>query len=76
MVFNMGMTDAELIDLYGGPTKLARLLGWTQSGAAQRIHNWRKRGIPSSVKVAYQDLLLHPPKTKPQSPKQKGAAHV
>ena len=60
MVFNTGMTDAELIDLYGGPTKLARLLGWTQAGAAQRIHNWRKRGIPAGVKLAHQSLLLRP----------------
>ena len=74
MVFNMGMTDAELIDLYGGPTKLARLLGWTQSGAAQRIHNWRKRGIPAGVKLAHQNLLLHPGGKAPATAKNKKEA--
>lgn len=60
MVFNNGMTDAELIEHYGGPTKLAALLGWTESGAAQRIHNWRSRGIPAKVKLQYPRIFLLP----------------
>lgn len=47
------MTDTELIDLHGGPTRLAKKLGWSGSGAVQRIHNWRTRGIPSKVKLDY-----------------------
>lgn len=51
------MTDAELIDHYGGPTKLAALLGYGARGV-QRVWNWRERGIPAAVKVARPELFL------------------
>lgn len=54
------MTDAELINLHGGPAQLAKKLGWSESRAVQRIHNWRTRGIPAVMKLKYPDLLLYP----------------
>ena len=52
------MTDEELIDHYGGPAKLARLLGFQEVGGVQRVQNWRKRGIPPAVKIKFPDLFL------------------
>lgn len=52
------MTDAEIIDHYGGPARLAEKLGWAESRAIQRIHNWRSRGIPAAVKIKHADLFL------------------
>ena len=53
------MTDAELIDHYGGPARLAEKLGWKESRAVQRIHNWRSRGIPAVIKLERPDLFPH-----------------
>ncbi|WP_404299813.1 hypothetical protein [Alicycliphilus denitrificans] len=52
------MTDAELIEKHGGPSKLAKKMALTEKWAVQRIHNWKKRGIPARVKLAYADLFL------------------
>ena len=51
-------TDSNLIDELGGPSKLAELLGFSKSGGAQRVHNWRVRGIPPSVKLQYPNVFL------------------
>ncbi|UXA66045.1 helix-turn-helix domain-containing protein [Xanthomonas prunicola] len=40
---------AAAIDALGGPSKLARRLGYSMPGGAQRVTNWRSRGIPSVV---------------------------
>lgn len=45
------MTDAELIDKAGGPTRLAALLGLNKRGSVQRVSNWRARGIPPRVRL-------------------------
>ena len=58
----LGMTDSELIAHYGGPSNLARLLGFPEKGGVQRVQNWISRGIPSAVKVQFPDLLLNVPK--------------
>jgi hypothetical protein len=29
-----------------------------KAGAVQRVHNWRKRGIPSAVKLEHRDVFL------------------
>lgn len=51
--------DAKVIDLLGGATKLAELLGYDKSaGGLQRIQNWKKRGIPANVKLAHPELFL------------------
>lgn len=57
MVCNGAMTDSELIDELGGPTKLARVLGYG-SGGPQRVSNWKSRGIPAEVKLERPDLFL------------------
>ena len=61
MVFNNAMskkTDAELIRLLGGPTKVACLLSLPKFGGAQRVQNWMARGIPAAVKVQRPDLFM------------------
>ncbi|WP_242684281.1 hypothetical protein [Paraburkholderia hospita] len=51
--------DAQIIEDLGGPAKLAELLGYDKAaGGVQRIQNWKKRGIPASVKLAHPDLFL------------------
>ena len=53
------MTDAELIDHLGGPSKVAELLCYDKSkGGAQRVWNWKARGIPPEVKLERPDLFL------------------
>lgn len=52
------MTDIQLIDLLGGPARVAALLGYDKEGGTQRVHNWTKRGIPAAVKVAYPKLFM------------------
>lgn len=61
MVFNHRMEhpDAQRIQQLGGSTAVAKLLGYDlRDGGAQRVNNWRKRGIPSKVKVARPDLFM------------------
>lgn len=48
-MFNLGMSDLDLINAMGGSTRLARELGFKRGGA-QRVQNWKKRGIPPRVK--------------------------
>lgn len=46
--------DAPLIADLGGPTKVAKLLGFTP----QRVQNWLERGIPPAIKVKRPDLFI------------------
>jgi hypothetical protein len=40
----------DLIELAGGDVAFARLLGMdTEDGFAQRVNNWKRRGIPAAV---------------------------
>lgn len=73
MVCNTGMTDTELIAHYGGPAKLARLLGFPEHGGVQRIQNWTTRGIPPAVKVQFPEIFLNIPAPAPAEAKE--AAH-
>jgi hypothetical protein len=57
MVFNVGMTDSEIISHYGGPTSFAKLLGLTTPGSVQRVSNWVIRGIPADVKLQHPHLF-------------------
>lgn len=50
--------DKALIDSYGGARGLVKLLKWDSEGGCQRINNWKTRGIPSSVKLAYPKIFL------------------
>ena len=60
MVFNMGtMTDPELIEHLGGPTKVAALLNLDkEAGGVQRVQNWITRGIPPKVKLEHPHIFL------------------
>ena len=42
----------------------AEKLGWNESRAIQRIHNWRSRGIPAAVKLKYPAIFLAKPARK------------
>ena len=51
--------DSKIIDDLGGPSKLSELLGYDKThGGVQRIQNWKKRGIPSSVKISHPELFM------------------
>ncbi len=50
--------DASLIDRLGGPTTVAELMGIRDvRGAVQRVSNWKRRGIPSSVRLEFPNLF-------------------
>lgn len=60
---NRGMSkthpDADRIRDLGGPTAVARLLGYVVPyPGVPRVSNWMTRGIPPSVKVARPDLFM------------------
>jgi hypothetical protein len=57
-VCNPRMSDAELIEKLGGPAKICELLAIDKSRGVQRVHNWKRRGIPSDVKLSRPDLFL------------------
>ncbi|THJ36192.1 hypothetical protein E8K88_02710 [Lampropedia aestuarii] len=64
------MTDAELIQHYGGASKLAELLGYDlRAGGAQRVHNWIERGIPPRVKLDHPKLFLGVSVKKARNPR-------
>ena len=50
--------DRARIDALGGCTKVADLLGLPKQGGAQRVSNWKSRGIPADVKLAYPEIFL------------------
>lgn len=58
MVFNKSMTDSELIEHLGGPTKVAELLQFDKAGGVQRVQNWITRGIPAQVKVDHPAIFM------------------
>lgn len=65
MMFNAGMDiskvdhpDWALIVRHGGPAKVARLLGYEANGGTQRVQNWRYRGVPAEVKIAFPEIFL------------------
>lgn len=57
MVFNVGMTDAEIIESLGGATAVAKRLGLQTPDGARRVHNWIKRGIPPRVRLEHAALF-------------------
>ncbi|MGB3069799.1 MAG: hypothetical protein WBC18_14690 [Ottowia sp.] len=61
MVFNdVPMTDAELIQLHGGSTALARKLNMLGLNGSRRVNNWKRRGIPAKVKLENPWLVISP----------------
>ena len=51
-------SDKKLIIDLGGPSKVAKLLGYIKAGGQQRVQNWLTRGIPAQVKVDRPDLFM------------------
>jgi hypothetical protein len=50
--------SCSVIDAAGGDRKFAKLLGIdSDPGFAQRVNNWRRRGIPSDVVLANFDEI-------------------
>jgi len=50
--------DAAIIDALGGPAELARKLGFDPGkGGVQRVHNWRRRGIPPLLRYQRPDVF-------------------
>ena len=63
MVCNTSMStsihaDRELIDRLGGSAKVACILGFKKDGGTQRVENWKKRGIPSHIKVQRPEIFM------------------
>jgi hypothetical protein len=56
---------ALILDL-GGPTKVAERLGLPKIGGAQRVQNWKQRGIPSLLKLEHPFLRDEPKSPAPQ----------
>lgn len=52
--------DCQLIDRLGGSAKVAVLLGFNRYGGTQRVDNWKRRGIPSHIKVKHPDIFMAP----------------
>lgn len=54
------MDDKKIIEFYGGPAKLARLLGFEGHNGTRRVFHWIKRGIPDAEKHRHRDILVTP----------------
>jgi len=54
----MPMTDREIIEYYGGGTKLARKLGLLTHHDRIKVNLWKTRGIPAKIKLQYPEIFL------------------
>lgn len=54
------MKDKDLIRSLGGPTKVARLLGYEGAKGVARVAMWTRRGIPAKVKLEHIGLFVRP----------------
>lgn len=54
--------DSEIIQQFGGPTKLGQALGLSR----QTIHNWSRRGIPKLGKYMIRDYAKRLKVTLPE----------
>ena len=52
------MSDKQFILSLGGPTEVARLLGYDKKSGPQRVWNWMARGIPARVKLENPEIFL------------------
>lgn len=54
----MDKQAVRIIELAGGPTAFAKLLGLDgDEGIQQRVNNWKRRGLPSDVVLAHYDTI-------------------
>ena len=56
--------DAALIERLGGPTALARALGFPLPKGVQRVQNWKYRGIPELIRLKRADVFGVAPKRR------------
>lgn len=50
-------TEIDVIEMLGGPKRVAEMLGIVdEPGAIQRVGNWKRRGIPARVLIAHPDF--------------------
>ena len=50
--------DSDLIDALGGAAIVARKLGFDPAaGGAQRVQNWKYRGIPELIRLKRPDVF-------------------
>lgn len=63
------MNDKAVIKALGGPTAVARRLGYKLPKGAARVANWMRRGIPSQVRLENLGLFLSAEKTLTDSHK-------
>lgn len=50
----------RLIDAVGGDVAFAKLLGIDhEEGVAQRINNWKRRGMPAAVVLEHYHIIQH-----------------
>jgi hypothetical protein len=50
--------DSDLIDALGGAAVVARKLGFDPAaGGAQRVQNWKYRGIPELIRLKRPDVF-------------------
>lgn len=61
------MSDEELIEKLGGPTAVAARLGYGANGT-QRVHNWKRRGIPARVLLDHAELFARGAQGAPAAP--------
>ena len=47
----------ELINRVGGDIAFAKLLGIDNGSFQQRVNNWKRRGMPSSVELEHYEIL-------------------
>lgn len=55
------MTDKQLIEQLGGAAAVARILNFKALGGTQRVQNWKTRGIPAAIKVAFPHIFMATP---------------
>jgi hypothetical protein len=54
----MPMNDKEIIEYYGGATKLAHKLGFSSHHDVIKVNQWKTRGIPARVKLTFPEVFL------------------
>ena len=57
MEFRTRQEVDALIEAVGGPTELARRLGFDKHTGRQRVSMWRNNGVPPMVVRAYKPLF-------------------
>lgn len=51
-------SESKIIDALGGPTEVAKKLGYKLPSGAARVSNWKKRGIPAKIKLEFPWMFL------------------